>query len=658
MGKIILSKSAGFCFGVSRAIKMLYNIIDSSDNEIYTLGPIIHNPQIISELEQKGVKITDRIDDIPINNSLLVVRTHGISENEMNKIKSNGIKYTDMTCPFVSKIQKIVKEESDNGKTVLIAGDPEHPEIIGIKSYCNDNNGYVIKNLDELISIEEKGLLDKRELIIVAQTTYNTSEWKKICEYLRKKYYTKLSIFDTICNATEERQKEAAELAATVDLMIVIGGKNSSNTTKLYDICRKSCIQTYHIETAAELPLNLVKKAKLIGVTAGASTPDSIIKEVIKTMEEINNNNASMDDDVDFAEALEQSLKTLHSGEIVKGVVVSVQPNEVQLDLGIKHTGIIPISEITEENQDLNELFKIGQVVEAQIIKMNDQEGTVTLSKKKIDFFKAWDEIVNANETKEILSGTVSQVVKGGIIVLYKGIRVFIPASQASLRKDENLNEYLNTPVKFTLLEVENGRRKKVIGSMRSVLKEEKKEAEESLLNSIEIGKEYKGTVKSLTTYGAFVDLGGLDGMVHITELSWARIKHPSEVVKVGDVISVYVKDFDKEGKRISLGYKKSEDNPWELFSAKYKVDDIVDVKIVKLMPYGAFAEILPGIDGLIHISEISDKRINKPSDVLKVGDTVKAKITEIDDKKHISLSLKALIEADISDENTEVTQE
>lgn len=648
MGKIILSKSAGFCFGVSRAIKKIYDIIDTADKDIFTLGPIIHNPQIIKELEQKGIKIADddEINIIP-DNALLIIRTHGIPKEKKDIISKKKFDICDMTCPFVSKIQDIVKDESKHNKTVLIAGDPKHPEIIGIRSYCNDS-GYVIKDLEDLKKLEnDNNKVFNKDIIIVAQTTYNMTEWKKICEYLRKKYYTKLFIFDTICNATEERQKEAVELAKKVDLMIVIGGKNSSNTTKLYQLCKEYCSETYHIETAKELPINLVEKAKLIGVTAGASTPDSIIKEVIKVMDEINNKNTIVEEDVDFLEAMEQSFKTLHNGEIVKGVVVSVQPNEVQLDLGIKQTGIIPSSEISEVNIDMNELFEEGQVVEAQVINMNDQEGTVTLSKRRIDIIKAWDDMVKANETKEVLSGNVVQIVKGGLIVLYKGLRVFIPASQASLRKADDLNDYLNKPIRFIIIEAENGRRNKLIGSARQVLREERKIAEEKLLNEIEVGNHYTGTVKSITSYGAFVDLGGLDGMIHISELSWSRIKHPSDVVNVGDIITVYVKDFNKENKRISLGYKKTEDDPWIIFNNKYKVGDIIEVQIIKLMTYGAFAQIIPGLDGLIHISEISRNHVNKVSDVFNVGDTVSAKIINIGENKRISLSVKALEDND-----------
>lgn len=658
--KIELAKSAGFCFGVNRAIKLIEEIIEKSDKPIYTLGPIIHNPQMIEQLSKQGVVTANSVEEIP-ENSIVVVRTHGISEAVFNQLKEKDVEIVNATCPYVSKIQQIAKKQSNDNKILLIAGDPTHPEVKGIMGYAN-SEVFVFNNLEELEKItNENNFLREKECVLVAQTTFSTKEWKKICEYI-KNNYTNTIIFDTICSATDERQKDAAELARNSDLVIVIGGKDSSNTTKLYEICKELCSKTFHIETAKELPMDQIKKVSNIGITAGASTPEVIIKEVLKTMSEemnvTNENENDVERELSFEEALDQSFKTLQNGDRVKGYVVLVKPNEIQVDLGIKQAGYITASEFSNDpNVKLEDMVKVGDEIEVQVVRLNDVEGTVMLSAKRVEAAKGFGEVVAAFKDNTVLNGTVTEAVNAGVIVNYKGTKIFIPASQSGVPKEGDLNTLIGENVNIKLLDIQlGGRRRKLIGSIKNASREARGAAEEKVFADIEIGKKYTGKVKSLTSFGAFVDLGGVDGMVHITELSWAKIKHPSEVLTVGETVEVYIKDFDPETKRISLGFKNAGENPFEVFKTKYNVGDVVDVTIVRIVPFGAFAEIIPGVDGLIHISQISNKRVNKVFDFIKIGEVVKAKITQIDlEKNKISLSMKALIE---EEEETETVAE
>ena len=641
---IKVAKTAGFCFGVSRAVSIVERLV-SEGKSVYTLGPIIHNPQMVERLAEDGVKIADLPEDVK-NGETLVIRSHGVSADVMGRIKELGIKYEDATCPFVLKIHKIVAEHSAARETILIAGDPDHPEVKGIIGYCSGEY-YTFKNKGELENLlNNNQQLKEKVLCVVAQTTFDIKEWKNSLKVLQK-LCTNTKIFGTICSATSDRQSEAELLAGESDLMIVIGGRHSSNTNKLYHICKAKCEQTYLIETADELPLSAAKKAARIGITAGASTPASIIKEVlVKMSDEIKNLEESKDEN--FAELLEESMQSYNTNGRVHGVVVGVTPTEVRVDVGRKQTGIIPLEQLSNDpNAKTEDLVKVGDELDLIIMKTNDQEGTILLSKKILDAQKSWDDIVDAYENKTVLHGVVTEVNKGGVIVLFNGIRVFIPASQASANRGADLESLVRTEVDFRIIEtMGRNNRRRVVGSIRSVLDDERKKKAEEFWANAEEGKVYNGVVKSLTSYGAFVDIGGIDGMVHISELSWNRIKHPSEIVNIGDEVEVYIKSLDREKGKISLGYKKTEDNPWEILKNKYPVGTDCEVEIVGLTQFGAFAKIIDGIDGLIHVSQISNERIEKPEDVLSVGQKVNVKITAIDfDKKRISLSMKALLE-------------
>ena len=659
--RIEIADKAGFCFGVDRAVKIVYNIIENGGKAV-TYGEIIHNENVVNELKSFGVNVINSPEEIEkLENTSVVIRSHGVGRDIyelLEKRKPFGVDVCDGTCPFVARIHKIVSEKSAEGFDIIILGDKDHDEVQGIVKHCQ-KMPYICGNDDELREILQKKFKNfKKKVAIVAQTTYNIIIWEKCCRIIRSEC-PEAEVFNTICSATAERQQSAVRLAEKSDLMIVIGGKRSSNTAKLYDICREHCKACILISDAGELEReNIPEKLRElgenfnIGITAGASTPAYIIKEVQNHMSEIIKNN---DEDFDFASALDASFKKIYTGQRVKGYITAVNNTEATVDIGTKQTGYIALSELTDDpTLKVSDVVKVGDEVDLIVIKINDAEGIVNLSKKKVDAMVGFDKLVKAKEEDAVLEGTVTNVVKGGVIVITEGTRVFIPASQATARRDEKLENLLKKTVKFKIIEI-NEQKFKAVGSIKAVLNAEKDAAKAKFWENVKVGDKFKGEVKSITNYGAFVDLGGIDGMVHISELSWNRIKHPSEVVKVGDVIEVFVKELDSESGRISLGYKKDEDNPWVKFANEYSVGDVVEAKVVSITPFGAFAQIIPGIDGLIHISQIANKKVANVKDVLSVGDVVKAKITEIDtDKKRISMSIRELLEEEGTDESAE----
>lgn len=655
--QITLAKTAGFCFGVNRAVNMLYDLVGEGVN-VCTLGPIIHNPQVIEDLQSKGVNIIDSIEEAT-EGKKVVIRTHGVEHNILEYCENNRLDYIDATCPFVKKIHKIVQKNSTETLPVLIAGDKKHPEVVGIKSYCAGKS-YVFNSAEELEEIfSEHSFSTEKPFIVVSQTTFSIKEWKKCVKKINL-HYTNAIIFDTICSATEERQAEALELSQKNDMMIIIGGRTSSNTAKLKAVCEPNC-PTYLIETAKELLDIAFCDVQSIGVTAGASTPDSIIKEVLKTMSEIleNANTINKEETAGFEQMLEESLNSMSSDQNVVGTVVGFTATEIQVEIaGRKHTGYVSFDEYSDDpSADPKAELKVGDEIKLRIMKTNDVEGTIKLSKRLYDRGAIWENLEADDTVREgVVTGIVGD--NKGVFVQSGSVKVFIPASLAKMRRSDSLEDLLKTTVEYKIIEV-NKQRRKVVGSIREVAVSKKKEIEDAFWANVTEGNVYTGTVRSLTNYGAFVDLGGVDGMVHISELSWQRIKHPSEVVKVGDTVEVYVKELDRENKKISLGYKKVEDNPWEILKRDYPVDSEVECKVVSLTSFGAFAQIIPGVDGLIHISQISHKHIGTPAEVLKVGDVVKAKIMEIDfDKKRVSLSIKALLEAPVEEVVEEVAEE
>ena len=636
--RVEVAKTAGFCPGVKRAVDMVEAAARSGVPTV-TYGPIIHNHHVVERFAGMGVHEISHFSEVTPGTQV-IIRSHGVSRAVYEGLEAQGAVIQDATCPYVKRIHKIVSEAEKQGRTPIIIGIPTHPEVEAIAGWCQDP--HVFENAEAL----EKWLLgdDIRQhmpLIMVSQTTSTEKLWKNCVETI-KKLCTNCEIFDTICSATEKRQSEAARLAQRCESMIVIGDRNSSNTKRLREICSEVCKHTCLIDSGADLSAADYIGKSSVGITAGASTPQWIIKEVYNIMSDEIKTEVTEES---FDQLLEQYDKSLNTGDKVTGIVTGITPTEIAVDLGTKHAGYIPYSEVSDDpSVKPEEAFQVGQEIEVYVIRVNDAEGTVALSKKKLDAQKNWDEIEQACEDKTVVEGYITEQNKGGIVANVKGIRVFIPASQTGVPKNGDMGALVKTTVKLKITEV-NRQRKRVVGSIRAVTAEARKAAAEKIWAEIEVGKKYKGVVKSLTSYGAFVDIGGVDGMVHVSELSWSRIKSPADVVAVGDEIEVYVISFDPEKRKISLGYKTDETNPWTIFTTNYHVGDVCEVKIVKLMTFGAFAEIIPGIDGLIHISQIADRRIDKPSDVLSEGQMVDAKITAIDEeKKKISLSIRALL--------------
>lgn len=637
MRRIELARSAGFCYGVTRAV----DIAEASASEgtpCVMLGSIIHNDREVERLRALGLGVIDSPEEAP-RGARVIIRSHGESKAVFDALEKRGCTVLDATCPNVTHIHKIVREAEENGRQPVIIGTRDHPEIRAIAGWCT--HPAVFEKPEELSAwLEEIPARKDLPLTFVSQTTSTRELWDSFIK-IAKKECTNAKIFDTICGATAKRQEEAKTLASACDAMVVIGDRKSSNTRRLAELCRDRCLRVIRIENAEELDWDDLAGAASIGITAGASAPAWIIKEVYNKMSEEN-----MEIEESFADLLEKSIKTLNTGDKVTGIVTGISPTEISVDLGTKHAGFIPASELSDDpSVKPEDICKVGDEIEVFVTRVNDQEGVATLSKKRLDAVKNWEFIEEAKENKTTVEGLVTEENKGGIVVSVKGVRVFVPASQSGLDRGVPMTQLVKTQVKLRITEV-NRARHRVVGSIKAVQYEERAELAEKVWESIEVGKKYTGVVKSMTSYGAFVDIGGVDGMVHISELSWSRIKHPSEVVSIGQTVEVYVISFDPEKKKISLGMKDRSEDPWTKFIENYAVGDVVNVKVVKLMTFGAFAEIIPSVDGLIHISQIADHRIEKPGDVLSEGQMVDAKITAIEpERKRISLSIRALLE-------------
>ena len=631
--QIILAKTAGFCFGVNRAVKLTYELLEQG-RPVATLGPLIHNPQVVEDLESKGAITCDSVDDVP-DGCEVVIRSHGVGQSVYDEISTRCLAYHDATCPFVTKIHKIAARAGAEGAMLLVAGDAKHPEVQGIVGHTT-GKVEVFANLAELEKLLPE-LTQQKSIFAVAQTTFNVQSWETCKEFL-KNQCTNAKIFDTICNATWARQQEAEDLSQKCDHMVVIGGHHSSNTQKLLQVAARHT-KAINVETADELDKDWLNGARIVGVTAGASTPSSIIEEVLNCMSE------EIRDDMSFEEMLAASeAKPLYAGKIVKAKVISVSPTECVVGIdGSKHTGIVKLSEMSHDpNAKMEDLVKVDDELDLVVVKTNDQEGVDTLSRVRFEAQKGMKDVSEAAENGTVMEGDVMEANKGGVVVNVKGVRVFVPRSQATMRRDEDYTKLVGQHVKLVITECAG---RKIVGSINKVTAEENKAKRDEFWKNVEVDKQYTGVVKSLTSYGAFVDIGGVDGLCHISELSWNNIKHPSEVVSVGDTIEVYVKSYDPENQKVSLGYKKEEDNPWEKLKNEYPIGSEFEAPVVSITKFGAFVRILPGIDGLVHISEISNERVNKVSDALKVGDMVKVKLINVDfDRKRISLSMKACL--------------
>ena len=648
MKRVIVAKSAGFCAGVARSVALAEQALEAG-TELWCLGELIHNRDEVGRLCAMGMRVAESVDEIP-EGATVLIRSHGVGRAVYEAVEGRGCRLIDGTCGRVRYIHRLAAKAEAEGKTLIVFGQKAHPEVLGICGWCADS--HVVEDVESLDTIVKRcSELNSNGIVVVFQSTETQENLKKSQEIL-KKICTNCDLFDTICDATQIRQSEALDFGQKCDAVVVIGGKHSANSRHLVKICAEVCDKVLFVENAKELAISPLAAFDTIGITAGASVPGRIIKEVKQKMcDEIKetvevNEAAAVETEKSFEELLEDSIKTIYNGETVKGIVAAITPTEVTVDLGTKHSGYIPVEDFADENgTKIEDIIHVGDEVEACVVRVNDVEGTVMLSKRRLDAVKNWEDIERAMEEETVVEGVVTEENKGGIVVSVKGIRVFVPASQSGLPRDAEMSQLLRQKVQLRITEVNKGRRR-VVGSIRLVAAKARREAVAKIWDEIEVGKRYHGVVKSLTSYGAFVDIGGVDGMVHVSELSWKRINKPADVVAVGDEIDVYVINFDKETHKISLGYKDPDENPWTKFMNTYKVGDIASVTIVKLMTFGAFAEVVSGVDGLIHISQIANRRIAQPGEVLTVGDVVDAKITAIDEEKHkVSLSIRALSE-------------
>ena len=647
--RVVLAQSAGFCYGVRRAVELADETAARGELPCVMLGPIIHNMDVVGRLTRQGLGVADSLDQVP-DGCGVIIRSHGESRAVHEEARRRGLQVLDATCPNVTRIHNIVSEAEKRGRQPVIVGTPDHPEVLAIAGWCKAP--VVVSGAKDLEKwLSDRDFRQNLPLTFVSQTTSTKKIWEE-CVKKAKKECTNAEFFDTICGATSKRQEEARHLAVQCGTMVVVGDRHSSNTKRLAEICAEVCPRVLLIQRAEELDLSMVSRTDMVGITAGASTPAWGIKEGYDKMSE-----EIMEIEKSFAELLEESIKTLNNGDRVTGTVVAITPTEVQVELGIKYPGYIALTELSDDpTAKVEDIVKVGDEIESIVMQVSDRDCLVKLSKRRLDINKGWEAIEAAREDETVMEGFVTEDNKGGVVVSVKGVRVFVPASQTGLPRETPMSELLKQKVRLVITEVNRARRR-VVGSISRVTRAERAAAAEKVWAEIEDGKRYTGTVKSLTSYGAFGDIGGVDGMVHISELSWSRIKHPSEVVKVGDTVEVFVISADKEKKKISLGMKDHGKDPWSEFISTYQVGDTANVRIVKLMTFGAFAEVVPGVDGLIHISQLAGHRVEKPGDVVAEGDMVDVKITDVDmENKKISLSIRALLDG--SAEETEEFEE
>ena len=648
---VVVAKTAGFCFGVKRAVDQVYEQIRLKEageisGPIYTYGPIIHNEEVVRDLESRGVIVLEErdLENISGEGGTLIIRSHGVSRAVYERLEGLGFRLIDATCPFVKKIHKIVREHCAAGEEVVIIGDPNHPEVEAIKGW-GDEDTKVVENASQAEEFEPK---PGKRLCIVSQTTFNYNKFQELVEKFLKRGYDS-SVLNTICNATQERQVEAAKIASEVDAMIVIGGKHSSNTRKLYEICLKECKNTFYIQTLGDLDPDSVSSVRNVGITAGASTPSNIIEEVHTRMAEQS-----------FAELLkeeEESTKPIRTGEIVTGQVIEVTRDEIILSIaGNKSEGVITRDEYSNDNNlDLTTKVQVGEEMEAKVIKLNDGVGMVSLSYKRMAADRGNRRLEEAFQNQEVLTAKVTQVLDGGLSVEVEGTRVFIPASLVSDTYEKDLSKYADQEIEFLITEF-NPKRRRIIGDRKALLVAQKAQLKEELFARIQPGDVVEGVVKNVTDFGAFVDLGGADGLLHISEMSWGRVESPKKAFKSGQKLTVLIKDI--QGEKIALSLRFPDANPWADAAEKYAIGNVVSGRVARMTDFGAFVELEPGVDALLHVSQISRDHVDKPSDVLKIGQEVEAKVVDFNEEDHkISLSVKALLggrdryeDADIAD--------
>jgi len=630
--EVILAEKAGFCFGVERVVNFVET--EAQQGNVCTLGPVTHNKLVIAALETQGVRVIETAAEAD-EGSLVVIRAHGVPPTVYEELKAQEQRYEDYTCPFVQTIQRLVRGDATAGRDILVLGDKSHPEIIGILGHAGVN---------AVACADEAALADwfpsDKPLTVVVQTTFHIRLFEDLMQQVLKKK-PDAKIVNTICAATRERQEEAERLSREVDVMLVLGDKSSSNSRKLYETCKKNQPKSYLIESIAELQLKYVSTNDRIGITAGASTPSAIIKEAYLSMSEFEETNSGNES---FEEMLNESFVTLHTGDIVKGTVIQVANGEVSVNLGYKSDGLIQRGQYSDDpDVDPAAELNAGDEIEVFVVRVNDGDGNVLLSKKRVDAQKGMTELEEAATSGAIVQGKITEVVKGGVIAIINGIRAFVPSSQVSNRYVEDLGTFKGKELAFNILEFDKAK-KRIVAGRKELANKESEAAKEQVFSAIEVGAKMNGTVSRIADFGAFIDLGGVDGLVHISQLSWGRVKKVSDVLKEGQAVVVTVLDVDKEKGKISLTLKDAESNPWYNVDQKYPVGSVVEGKVVRMVSFGAFVELEVGVDGLVHISQIADKHVVKPEDELKIGQIIAVKVTDIDlDNQKISLSKKAV---------------
>lgn len=639
--EIIIAENAGFCFGVKRAIKLAEKTLNST-KKAYSHGELIHNPQVVSKFSEKGLKaISDFRNEKP---GTVVLRSHGTHPDVKKEIELSGHKYVDCTCPVLLSMYRKIEKKIKEGYEVIIIGNALHPEIKAMIGYCGEK--YSVIN-----SVEEANLIkNKKNLYIISQTTNLVEKFLEISDIIYSNN-DNVIIENTICDATTDRQVSCEELAKKVDCMIVIGGYNSSNTNKLYEVAKEFCEVVYRIETLSDLPLSEVVKYKKIGLTAGASTPDWLIEEVVEGMEMFSKD--------EFMEQIEDSIKRIYPREVVKGTIIYVTDTEVMVNIGYRSDGIIKLDELSSDStKKPKDLFEEGQEIDVYVIKLDDGEGNVVLSTRRVESLKNWTNLVEKFNNKELVSAEILKEVKGGLLASVDGINAFIPGSHITTKFVKDLTQYIGQTIECEIISVDD-KKKKVVVSRKSIEEKELNEKLDSAWSKLNVGDIVKGTVRKLTDFGAFINLGDLDGLVHVSDISWNRIKYPSDILNVGDEVEVTILKLNREKNRISLGLKQLLKKPFELFLENNKVGDVVEGTVVNLVDFGVFVKLNEGVEGLVHISQISYDHVEKSSDVFNVGDVVTVKITGIDEENQkISLSIKELLPKPEVEEKVEETVE
>lgn len=646
---ITLAEHSGFCYGVKTALQKTLKTVEEYEGtgrRVYTFGPIIHNDDVVNDLNMRGVQICSAPGSTE-KDAAVIIRSHGVPASVEAALRDSCGQLIDATCPHVKKIHRLADDAYHEGRTIVVIGDAGHPEVQGIDGWCG-NEAVIFSDPAEIERPKNLARLNRaEEILAVAQTTLNRNVWDACTEALLRRY-PRAQLRCTICSATSSRQTACRRVAEISDAMVVIGGRSSSNSRKLYEIASEVCENTYFIENTSHLPLKDIAKYNKIGISAGASAPERIIKEVISNMSDIITNNIDESNEMnDFMAEIEKSLKMPQRGEIVKGEVIQVGPREVYVNLGCKKDGIIPKDEIAlEADQDIESMFKLGDVVEAKVLKTDDGDGNILLSRKKVEISEHWNEIIKAYEDKSFVTAKVIREVKGGVIAAYKEVTGFIPMSQLNDRYVEKADEFIGKTLTVKVTRVDQ-KRNKAVFSHKAYLAEEKSKKIAEIWSSINVGDTVEGTVMRFTDYGAFVDIGGIDGLLHISEISWGKLKHPQEALKIGQKINVKILSMNEEKGKISLGLKQNTPEPWSVINENYQVGQVVEGKVVQIKEYGAFVELEPGLDGLVHISEIAHKRVTNIADEISIGQMVNAKILEIDEeKRRISLSIKETLDA------------